>query len=152
MNRPTNTSWQPHVTVATVIEDNGRYLLVEEFRDGKLVYNQPAGHLEPNESLAEAAIRETLEETGWHIELQGVVGMALYYVPQNQVTYHRTTFYAQTTQHDPNLSLDEGIERAIWMSYEEMLATADQMRSKLVIQAVEQYRTDHKYPLSMIYN
>jgi 8-oxo-dGTP pyrophosphatase MutT (NUDIX family) len=152
MNLQTDTDWQPHVTVATVVEDNGHYLLVEEFRDGKLVYNQPAGHLDPNESLAEAAVRETLEETGWHIDLQGLVGLALYYAPQNQTTYHRTTFYAQAIRHDPELTLDDGIERAVWMSYEDMLNAADKMRSKLVIQAVEQYRNNHKYPLSMIYN
>lgn len=67
-------NWHAHVTVATVIEDNGRFLLVEEQQRGRLVLNQPAGHLEPGESLIEAALRETLEETGWTVEIQGLVG------------------------------------------------------------------------------
>ena len=144
--------WQPHVTVATIIERNDRYLLVEERSNGRLVYNQPAGHLEPNETLIEAAARETLEETGWQVEIKGLVGIALYHSKHNQTTYHRTTFFAQALSHDPSLPLDTGIERAVWMSYEEMLAAADRMRSELVIKAVEQYRQQHQYPLSFIYD
>ena len=85
--------WHAHLTVACVVERDGRYLMVEE-RDkasGELVFNQPAGHLEPGETLAAAALRETLEETGWRIELSGVLGMALYTVPTSGVTYYRTT-------------------------------------------------------------
>ena len=71
-------SWHPHVTVATIVEDQGRFLLVEEQADGREVLNQPAGHLEPAESLLEAALRETLEETGWEVELSAVTGIYLY--------------------------------------------------------------------------
>ena len=144
--------WYPHVTVATVIEREGKYLLVEERSNGKLVYNQPAGHLDPNETLEQAALRETLEETGWHIQVEGVVGIALYESQHNGVTYHRTTFYGTALKHDPNLELDSGIERAIWLSYEEILAASDKLRSKLVLRAIEQYRNGHKYPLSLIYD
>ena len=70
--------WQPHITVATVIEDDGRFLFVEEFKAGRMVLNQPAGHLEANESLREAALRETLEETGWEVKLTGLLGIYLY--------------------------------------------------------------------------
>ena len=67
--------WKPHITVATVVEDNGRFLMVEELKHDRAVLNQPAGHLDPNESLIEAAIRETLEETGYDVELTGVIGI-----------------------------------------------------------------------------
>ena len=85
----------PHVTVATVIENAGRFLLVEEWSSGQLVYNQPAGHLDPGETLLEAAVRETFEETGWQVELTGIVGSCLYKAPLNGETYYRTTFAAR---------------------------------------------------------
>lgn len=146
-------SWQPHITVATVIERDGRFLLVEERADDRsaLVINQPAGHLEPNESLVEAATRETFEETGWHVVVEGLVGVGLYTAPSNQTTYYRTTFYASLRQHDSSAKLDDGIERAVWMSLAEMRAAAPQMRSPMVIRTVEQYLDGHRYPLSIIY-
>ena len=143
--------WEPHVTVATVIEKNGKYLLIEEQSSQGLVFNQPAGHLEANESLQEAAIRETLEETGWHIEIEGVVGMALYRSPSNGVTYHRSTFFAKAITETANAVLDDGIERALWMTYDDMLQNANRMRSPLVIRAVEQYQDGHRYPIECIY-
>jgi 8-oxo-dGTP pyrophosphatase MutT (NUDIX family) len=102
--------FEPHVTVATVVEQEARFLLVEEWADNRLVYNQPAGHLEASESLQQAAIRETLEETGWAVALRGIVGVSLYTAPANGVTYFRTTFAATALQHH-NHPLDEGIER-----------------------------------------
>ncbi|MCP3908476.1 MAG: NUDIX hydrolase [Oceanicoccus sp.] len=143
--------WQPHVTVATVVEKDGKYLLVEERCNGELVFNQPAGHLDPNETLEEAAVRETFEETGWHVKLKGVVGVALYTSPHNQVTYHRTTFYATAEEHDPQQTLDDGIQQAVWMSYEEMQANSERMRSHLVIQSIEQYQQGHRYPINLVF-
>lgn len=143
-------SWQPHVTVATIVEDNDRFLLVEEISGGKQVINQPAGHVEAGETLQQAAIRETLEETGWDVELQGLVGMSLY-TGENGVTYFRTTFFARALQCDQQRPLDDGIITTHWLSYEQMLDRRQQMRSGLVIAAVEQYRQGHRYPLSFIY-
>ncbi|WP_343586978.1 NUDIX domain-containing protein, partial [Pseudomonas sp.] len=76
-------TWQPHITVATIVEHEGKFLFVEEFKAGQHVFNQPAGHLEPNETLPQAALRETLEETAWEVELTGVVGIYLYTAPSN---------------------------------------------------------------------
>ncbi len=143
--------WLPHSTVATIVKQNDKYLLVEERSNGQLVYNQPAGHLEADETLIEAAVRETLEETGWTVQIQGIVGVALYKAPSNNVTYHRTTFAATALSHDPERPLDTDIERAIWLSYEEMLAASDKMRSELVIKSVEQYQNGHLYPLSLFF-
>ncbi|MGK0441444.1 MAG: 8-oxo-dGTP pyrophosphatase MutT (NUDIX family) [Pseudohongiellaceae bacterium] len=143
--------WHPHVTVATIIERDNKFLLVEEISNGKRVLNQPAGHLEPNETLEQAAVRETLEETGWTVELSGLVGVALYHSPHNNITYHRTTFYARAISHNPNATLDEGIQAALWLSYEEIAAKSDRLRSQLVLSAIDQYKNGHQYPLDFIY-
>jgi 8-oxo-dGTP pyrophosphatase MutT (NUDIX family) len=143
--------WYAHVTVATVVEDNGRFLLVEEYDGDRLVFNQPAGHLDPNESLIEGALRETLEETGWTVEIQGIVGVGLYTAPGNGVTYYRTAFHARPVAHDPSRRLDDGIVRAVWMTPEEIRAVHERMRSPLVPKVIEQYLAGHRYPLSMIF-
>ena len=152
LNMTSSEKWHPHVTVATVIEREGKYLLVEERSNGKLVINQPAGHLDPNETLEQAAVRETLEETGWHIKLKGIVGIALYTSPHNGTTYHRTTFYGEAVSHDLGRELDDGIVGAMWMTYEEVLAASDKLRSQLVLRAIQQYRDGHQYPLNFIYD
>lgn len=144
-------NWYPHVTVATVVEQQGRFLMVEEETESGVVFNQPAGHLERDETLQQAALRETLEETGWSVTLQGVVGVGLYTSPHNQVTYHRTTFFASADQHHPERALDSGILRAVWMSYEEILQNSDKLRSTLVLEVIDRYRAGHQYPLDMIY-
>lgn len=143
--------WLPHVTVATVIERDDTYLLVEEHSNGGLVFNQPAGHLDENESLQQAAVRETYEESGWIVEPKGLLGISLYHSPHNGVTYHRTTFFAEPIRHDDSVVLDDGIERIIWMTYEQMLAASERMRSSLVIRAVEQYRNGQRFPLDFIF-
>ncbi len=146
-------SWMPHVTVATVIERDGQYLLVEE-RDknsGELVYNQPAGHLERGESLLEAARRETLEETGWEVELTGVLGTALYTAPGNGVTYYRTTFLARPLRCINAAELDRDIHCTHWLSYGEICAESARMRSPLVLASIERHRRGILYPLDLIY-
>src|ERR1700756_5172493 len=92
ISRDPPMTWLPHITVATIVEDNGRFLMVEELKGGRAVLNQPAGHLDPNETLTEAAVRETLEETGWDVEATGIVGIYLYTAPSNGVTYQRGCF------------------------------------------------------------
>ena len=145
--------WTPHVTVASVIVRDGRYLLVEE-RDkqtGQIVFNQPAGHLETGESLLECAHRETLEETGWHIELTGVLGIALYTAPTNGITYHRTTFVGRPVERLPDLVLDPDIHAVHWLDYGEIGNESARMRSPLVLASIEQHRRGICYPLDLIY-
>ncbi len=143
-------TWAPHVTVATIIERDNRYLMVYEEADGKEVYNQPAGHLDPDETLGEAAIREALEETGWAINLTGVVGVNLYTAPSNGVTYMRTTFIGEALSHDPLRKLDTGIIEAVWLTYEELVARKDQLRSPMTLQIIEDYRAGRRFPLEVV--
>jgi len=146
-----DTPWSPHVTVATVIEHEGRFLLVEEEAPEGRVFNQPAGHLDPDETLLEAALRETREETGCEVVLEGILGIALYTSPLNGVTYHRTAFYGSLLQENPGAALDPEIVAVHWLSPEEMLAQSARMRSPLVIASVEQYLAGARWPLDVIY-
>ncbi len=146
--------WAPHVTVACVIEQDGTYLMVEE-RDkssGELVFNQPAGHLDEGESITEAALRETLEETGWHVALIGVIGIALHRAPKTGITYHRTTFLARPLQRAENAVIDPDIHAVHWLDYEAILALSAQMRSPLALAVIERHRLGICYPLDLILN
>jgi ADP-ribose pyrophosphatase YjhB (NUDIX family) len=143
-------SWAPHVTVATIVERENRFLMVYEEADGNKVYNQPAGHLDPNESLETAAIRETLEETAWIVKLTGLLGINLYVAPRNGVTYFRTTFIAEAVSHDTLRKLDTGIIEAVWLSYDEIVARKDQLRSPMTLQVIDDYRAGKRFPLNVI--
>lgn len=140
----------PHVTVATVVEHNGRFLLVEEIASGRQVLNQPAGHLDANETLLEAALRETLEETGWQVELTGVVGIYLYTAPANGVTYQRVCFAAKAIREVPGAVLDDGILGPRWLTRDELLACREQWRSHLLLECIDDYLAGHHYPLSLV--
>ncbi|AKA23816.1 NUDIX hydrolase [Pseudomonas chlororaphis] len=142
--------WQPHITVATIIEDQGHFLFVEEFQGEQAVLNQPAGHLDANESLLQAAIRETLEETGWDIELTGVVGIYLYTAPSNGVTYQRVCFAGKPLRHHPDYRLDDGIIGPRWLSRDELLALRPQWRSELIIQCLDDYLAGQLHSLALI--
>lgn len=143
-------TWTPHATVATIVELNGRYLLVEEIVDGKTVLNQPAGHIEENESILEAALRETLEETGWHVELTDLVGIYNYSAP-NGVTYYRFSFAAKAIEEDANPQLDTGIIGPVWLNLEELEARRTQWRSPMVKRCIEDFAAGKRYPLDLIY-
>ncbi|MGD8174344.1 NUDIX hydrolase [Marinimicrobium sp. ARAG 43.8] len=144
-------SWAPHVTVATVVEKEGRFLFVYEECDGRQVYNQPAGHLEPNESLIEAAVRETLEETRWRVRPTALLGVGLYEAPANGITYLRHTFVAEALEECSALPLDDGIIEPRWLTREELLAKRDQWRSPMVMDAVDDYLSGVRYPLELLH-
>ncbi|MAB98592.1 MAG: NUDIX hydrolase [Pseudomonadaceae bacterium] len=143
-------SWQPHITVATVVEDQGRFLLVEEHAEGRQVFNQPAGHLEANETLAQAALRETLEETGWDVELTAVIGIYLYTAPSNGVTYQRICFAAKPLAQRPNHSLDDGIIGPQWLTRDELAAQPQRWRSELVLRCIDDYISGERFALSLL--
>ncbi len=142
--------WQPDVTVATVVIDAGRLLCVEEKVDGRLVLNQPAGHLEPDESLQEAALRETREETGWDVRLTAFIGAYQWKAGETGRHYLRFAFAAEPLVHDPSRVLDEGIVQALWMTPEELLAARERHRSPLVWQAIADHLAGCRSPLSLL--
>lgn len=143
-------SWFAHVTVATVIRKDDRYLMVYEHTESGPAYNQPAGHLEENETLEQAALRETQEETGWNVELTGLVGISLYKAPTNGVTYVRVTFAAEAVAPITGAVLDEGIIEALWLTYTEISARAAQLRSPLVLADIERHRNGSLSPLDLV--
>jgi len=141
--------WKPHVTVATIIERDNQYLMVEEFSSGQRVINQPAGHLEEGESLAEAAIRETLEETAWHVELEYISGIYRWQNPEKNNTYLRVCFVAHALSHDEQRELDDGILAALWLDRDSLITQADRLRSPMVMLGIDDYLAGHQYPLSL---
>jgi 8-oxo-dGTP pyrophosphatase MutT (NUDIX family) len=142
--------WKPDVTVAAVVEREGRFLLVEEYVGQALVINQPAGHLEPNESLIEAAIRETLEETAWRFEPEAISGVYLWRHPERDVTYLRVAFAGRLTEHLRDRNLDHGIQRTLWLSRDEILQRSTDVRSPLVIRCIDDYLIGARYPLDLL--
>lgn len=139
----------PHVTVATIVEHQSRFLMVEEKRDGRIVLNQPAGHLEADETLLQAARRETLEETAWHVELGAVIGIYLFQAANGE-TYQRVCFSAKPISHDAYRPLDEGIIRARWMTLDEIVDNSAQLRSHLVANCIRDYLNKPHYSLDLI--
>ncbi len=141
--------WQPDVTVATVVVRGGELLLVEEYAHGLLVYNQPAGHLEPDESLQEAALRETREETGWDVQLTAFIG-AYQWKAENGRHHLRFAFAAEPLIYDAGRALDEGIVQALWMTPTQLQDSQSRHRSPLVWQVVADYLAGRRSPLSML--
>ena len=141
--------WHPDVTVASVVAREGRLLLVEERIEGRLVLNQPAGHLEAGESLAEAAVREAREETGWDIRLESFIGAYQWTAPGGQ-HYLRFAFAGQALAHDPARPLDAGIERALWLTPAELQAQARRHRSPLVWRVAADWLAGRRQPLSLV--
>jgi ADP-ribose pyrophosphatase YjhB (NUDIX family) len=142
--------WTPRVTVAAIVERDGRFLLVEELAEGRLVLNQPAGHLEHGESLIDACRRETLEETGWQVEPESVVGLYRRVEPTSGITTLRVCFSARAVEHYPDQPLDTGIERAVWLDRGQLAACADRHRTQLVLRCLDDYLAGARHPLSLL--
>jgi len=143
-------AWYPHLTVAVIVEVDGNFLIVKEISDDKVVLNQPAGHVEENETLFEAALRETLEETGWHVRIESLVGFYLYRSPDNNTTYFRTLFSAVPLKEESNATLDDGIVEAQWLSLEEIQQQQSMLRSPMVLTCIEDYLAGKRLPLDYI--
>jgi 8-oxo-dGTP pyrophosphatase MutT (NUDIX family) len=146
--------WKPSVTVAAIIERDGHFLLVEEETSDGICFNQPAGHLDPNESLLQAVVRETMEETAHDFSPTALIGIYMSrYVSSRtglEVTYLRFAFNGEAgAVYDR--PLDHGILRAVWMTYDEIVACRDRHRSPLVMQCLDDYRAGTRVPLSLIY-
>lgn len=144
-------TWLAHSSVATLVEKDGLFLMVEEIDNGRMVFNQPAGHLEDGETLFAAAVRETLEETAWETELLYFVGLYHYPAP-NGVTYIRHSFAAKAMQYQPERLLDPSIVAAHWLSAETILDPSFPARSPIVQRTLRDYLAGKRYPLDLIYH
>lgn len=147
--------WKPSVTVAAIVERDGRFLLVEEETPEGIRLNQPAGHLDPGESLIDAAVREALEETSCAFTPEALLGVymarstsAYEAVP---MTYVRFAFVGTVGEADPALQLDDGILRTLWLTADEARVRAREHRSPLVMKCIEDYLAGQRFPLSVVH-
>ena len=142
--------WNPEVTVAAIVEVDGRFLMVEERVAGNLVLNQPAGHLEDRETLLDAVVRETREETAWRFHPDAFVGVYLWRSPITGRSFLRFAFCGTVDDHQPTLPLDIGIVRSVWMTREQLLAQPARLRSPLVLRCIDDYRAGSRKPLDSV--
>ena len=142
---------RPRVTVAAIVEASGRFLFVEE-RDARnrLVINQPAGHVEAGESLPEALIRETYEETGWRVQPRALVGAYLWSTADVSISYLRIAIAAVAVRQDAEAVLDDGIERPLWLTLDELAACRERHRSELVLRCVDDFLSGETYSLEAL--
>ena len=140
----------PEVTVAAVVMRDGRFLLVEERIQGRLVLNQPAGHLEDRETLIEAAVRETREETAWRFHPEALVGTYLWRNPLNGRSFLRFAFCGDVDDHQQQQPLDTGIVRTLWLSAAELQAQPARLRSPLVMRCIEDFLQGRRQPLDSV--
>ncbi|RDH83983.1 MAG: NUDIX hydrolase [endosymbiont of Galathealinum brachiosum] len=142
--------WKPHATVAAIIERDNQFLMVEEIAGGQTVYNQPAGHLDPNESLVEAAVRETREETAWHFIPEYISGIYRWDQSSTNRCFLRVAFVGSCDDYKKEQPLDDGIIRALWLTREELAAQTEKLRSPMVLRCIDDYLSGIKYPLDLL--
>lgn len=147
-----NAVWKPNVTVAAVVEREGRFLLVEEETSRGLLFNQPAGHLDPGESLVHAVTREMLEETACTFTPTGLLGIYQYHSEADDTTYLRFAFTGEIMAHDPGRALDTGILRAVWLTPREIRREQARHRSPLVMRCIDDYLAGRRYPLAALHH
>jgi 8-oxo-dGTP pyrophosphatase MutT (NUDIX family) len=140
------------VTVAAIIEQGDHYLLVEELVGGSLVLNQPAGHVEPREPILDAVIRETLEETGYRFTPDALTGIYTWTAPRDQKSFLRLCFCGTASPPEADVTLDEGIVAACWLDRDELIARQADLRSPLVMRAIDDYRAGRRYPLDCLHH
>ena len=138
-----------HLTVAAIVCLDHKFLCVRETDNGKSCINQPAGHVEPGESIIEATCRETLEETGWRVEPGYLLGFTYYLSPHNGVSYHRITLACRTIVHETE-TIDPDIDAVLWLNEKELRKRSIEHRSPMVMRSVEDYLAGNYYPLEIL--
>lgn len=146
----TTEQFKPNSTVAAIIHHNGKFLMVEEIDDGKVVYNQPAGHVESNESILDALSREVYEETGLAVQAQSISGIYYHYREDLNLYYLRFCFVVELDQFASTNPQDDDIIQAMWLNYEDIIDKGAQLRSPLVIECLDDYLQGKRYPLELI--
>ena len=146
---PIPSRWTPRSTVAAIIECDGKFLLVEEMIKGERLINQPAGHLEENETFAQGMVREVLEETGYQVEPEALLGLYVYRTADKTLTFHRVCFIARITGQTEDAVLDDGIIGPVWMTRDEV-AAAPNLRAHLVLECIDDYLRGVSYPLDFL--
>lgn len=147
-----NDIWKPSVTVAAVMERDGRFCLVEEEADGRIVYNQPAGHWEPGETLVAACEREALEETAHRFRPTSLLGVYRWLNAATNVTFLRFAFVGEVLGEEPGRPLDREIRRVLWLPPEEIRTAAGRHRSPLVMACIADCLAGRRYPLDLLHH
>lgn len=142
--------WKPHVTVAAIAQRENRFLVVEERVRGKLVINNPAGHLEESESFQDAIRREMLEETGWEFEPEILTGIYLWKNRRLDTTFLRIAFFGRCLRHHPEQPLDRGIIGPKWLTRAELGSGQHELRSPMVVRCIDDYLAGSRYPLELL--
>ena len=143
-------TWKPNVTVAAILERDGKFLLVEEETEDGIRFNQPAGHLECREALTDAVVREALEETAYHFRPTALVGIYNWRNEDKDITYLRFAFAGEVVGHEPERPLDTGIIAAHWLSLDEIRALQGRHRSPLILRCIEDWLAGKRYPLDLV--
>ena len=141
-----------HLTVATVVERDSKFLMVRETIDGEQVINQPAGHVEPGEDVIAAALRETMEETGWEVAISGFLGFSNAMSPTTGITYYRLVFVAEALNFNADAEIDNDIDSAEWMTLDEIKDPTNKPRSEMVHQAIDDFISGRVFSLEMFRN
>lgn len=141
---------RPEVTVAAVVERDGRFLVVEERVGGRLVLNQPAGHVEDRETLLEAVVRETREESAWHLTPAHLLGLYLWRNARTGRSVLRVAFSGTVSGHDPQAPLDRGIVGTHWLGRDDLLAAHHRLRSPLVLRCIDDHLAGRRLPLASV--
>ena len=141
-----------HLTVATVVERDSTFLMVRETIDGEQVINQPAGHVEPGEDVMAAALRETMEETGWEVAITGFLGFSNAMSPTTGITYYRLVFVAEALNFNADAEIDNDIDSAEWMTLDEIKDPTNKPRSEMVHQAIDDFISGRVFSLEMFRN
>ena len=143
-------TWRPDLAAAAIVQRDNRFLVVEERIRGVHVINQPAGHVDDGESIVDAAVRETLEETAWQLVPRYLLGTYLWRNPANGQSILRVAIVGDVVNHDPRRRLDVPVVAAHWMTREELLAQPERLRSPLVMRCIDDYLAGHRHELSAL--
>jgi 8-oxo-dGTP pyrophosphatase MutT (NUDIX family) len=143
-------SWKPDITVAAIIARGQQFLMVEELIQGKRVFNQPAGHVEPNETPHAAVIREALEETAWQFNPEHIVGVYLWRKPGTQRDTFRIAYCGELGAHDPARLLDHPVIANHWLDRAQLATLNGRLRTPLVLRCIDDFLAGRRLPLAAV--